>query len=513
MDAAVQEPIGLRLTLSPEAARKLTRSKGLKPHRRGRGTHEHLTSTYFDTPHHVLRKAGLALQLRQDGDRVEQTLKAPVPGPLGLHQQRRWSAPIEGDRPVLNSIEDANLARSLRRRRCESRLSSVFTTEVERTTIRLESNGAKMRLAIDEGTIRVDNNGHSKAEPICEAEIELLSGDPAGMLDVALEVCESLDVRLTHQTKAQRGYALARPTLRPRSVKAKLPTLTADLTAGESFRVICSSALEHLFRNQAPVLSGHPGGIHQTRVAMRRIRAALRAFKGLLPYEKRKAFNSEFRAFQQRLAPARDWHVFLDETLPIILAAEPDQADHIEKLRRVARQERRRATSEAVAALKSRRYARLILRFQKWLADLEREIPKKVFNQPVTPFAKSVLRKTRRELTSERRPLTRLPTEDVHTLRKNGKKARYATEFFSSLWDGPRVKPYLKLMAKLQDSLGSANDATVARQILWSLRPGRLEPEVVRLVQDWSDARIKTCITAAHPQWRRLRRAKAFWQA
>lgn len=508
----LQEQIALRMALSPDTARKLTGKKGLKTRRCGRETRRHVTSTYFDTPHHVLRKAGFALQLHDDGEQVEQTLKEPTSGPLGLHLQRRWTTPIDGTRPVLAEVAEADLVKALRRRRCESRLDSVFTTEVDRTTVRLKSDGAEMKLAIDEGVIRVDNNGHSRAEPICEAQLELVSGNPAEMLDLALEVCENLEIRLTHRTKAERGYALARPALRPRARKARLPRIDPALSAGAAFRTICSSALEHLFQNQAPVLRGHPGGVHQTRVAMRRIRAALRAFKALLPYETRKAFNSEFRAFQQRLAPARDWHVFLDETLPTIAKTRPDAVDHVDKLRRLARQERRRATQEAVAALESRRYARLILRFQKWLADLEREIPRDAFEQPVTEFAATVLRKTRRELMRERRPLSRLPAEDLHTLRKNGKKARYATEFFSSLYEASSTKPYLKLMSKLQDSLGLANDATVARQILWSLRPGRLHPDVVRLVQDWSDDRIHACIAAATPQWRRLRRARPFWR-
>ena len=128
------------------------------------------------------------------------------------------------------------------------------------------------------------------------------------------------------------------------------------------------------------------------------------------------------------------------------------------------------------------------------------------------PFAESVLRKTQRDLIRETRPLVRLPGEDVHTLRKTGKKARYATEFFSPLWEGDDVKRYLKLMSRLQDKLGSSNDAVVARQILWNVRPGRLEPETIRLVQDWSDARIQECIRAAQPHWRRLRRATPFWE-
>ena len=500
-------PAPVRLSISPDTAKKLLKTKGLKLRRKGGAAHHHLTSVYFDTPRHVLRKSGISLRLRDDGTHRVQAVEAELDS-----KPRELVADIDGDRPELSDIPDPDLARQLKRRRCADRLQSVFVTEVDRTTVRLKARGTEVKLAVDQGVIRVDKNGHSREEPICEAELQLLSGDPARMMEVALEVCETFDATLTHRSKTERGYALARPSLRPRPRKATLVALTSDLTVGESFRIVVDSALEHLFDNRVPVLRGKPGGVHQSRVAMRRLRAALRAFKGVLPYDKRKAFNSELRWFQQRLAPARDWHVFLDETLPLVAKANRNADDHIERLRRVAREERRRATHEAIEYLESRRYARLILKFQTWLADLEHEIPARAFNRPLLPFAKSVLKKTQRDLIRETRPLVRLPGEDVHTLRKTGKKARYATEFFSPLWKGDDVKPYLKLMARLQDKLGSSNDAVVARQILWSIRPGRLEPETIRLVQDWSDERIHDCIKSAQPHWRRLRRAKPFWE-
>jgi inorganic triphosphatase YgiF len=480
----LDEDLGITLLLSPEAARRLTKPKALKPLRKGERRRQHVRSTYFDTPHHVLRKSGIALRVRGSQD---------------------------DHAPPLTRIDDPELARTIARRRCADRLQSVFTTEVERTTLRLQTDGAEIQLAIEEGVIRTQQNGSSKEEPICEAELELVAGDPAPMLDLALDVCENFDVRLGHRSKAERGYALARPSLRPRPRKAQLATLSADLSVGEAFRTIVSGALEHLFENDAPVMDGQPGGVHQSRVAMRRLRAALRAFKAVLPYDKRKAFNGELRTFQQRLAPARDWHVFLDETIPHIAASSGAQRE-IDRLLRIARIERRRATQDAIASLESRRYARLILRFQRWLANLEDEIPRKQFEQPLQPFALKVLRKTSRDLLGETRPLSRLPSEDLHELRKRGKKARYATEFFSPLWTNAEVKPYLKQMARLQDKLGSANDAAVARQILWTLRPGRLDPEVVRLVQDWSEDRIHECIETAQPHWRRVRKAKPFWE-
>ena len=211
-----------------------------------------------------------------------------------------------------------------------------------------------MELAIDEGVIKAGANGTVREEPVCEAEFKLLSGDASAMLKLALEVCESYDARPAHLSKAERGYALARPALKPKPEKAAPIQLGRGMTVGEAFQAIVRDTLEHLLRNQPPTLAGHPEGIHQTRVAMRRLRAALQAFKRLLPYRERKAFNGEFRWFQQRLAPARDWHVFLTEILPLLEAEGSAGAEQIRRLRRTAQNERRRATKAALEHLESR---------------------------------------------------------------------------------------------------------------------------------------------------------------
>ena len=508
----MHEETEFKFSLSPAVANRILRYKGLRPHRKGRRVKRHLVSTYFDTPRHALRKSDIVLRVRDNGKDREQTVKAPFQGPAGLQNFREWTVPVNGDCPNLCAVDDSALSRKLSRQRYEKRLRPVFTTDFEREAVCIRTNGTEFELAVDQGVICAETREGHVEERICEAEFELLSGDPEHMFDIALELCETYDVRLGHLTKAQRGYALARPALRPRPLKAPKVTLTEKMSVGEAFNFIISGALEHMFANEIPTLEGKAEGVHQTRVAMRRVRAALRAFKRILPYDKRKAFNGEFRWFQQRLAPARDWQVFLSETLPRIASAAPGQDLAIERLRRIARAERRRAVGDAAAYLESRRYARLLLQFERWIASVGKEVGSKTFGEPIKPFAKSVLRRTWRYFLEDKRPLSRLPDEDLHEIRKRGKKARYATQFFNSLWSGPQAPPFMKLMGRFQDSLGKTNDAIVARHILAAVKPGRLDPSVIHLVQEWSQARVRKCLRTAQPQWRRLGRVAPFWE-
>ena len=70
----------------------------------------------------------------------------------------------------------------------------------------------------------------------------------------------------------------------------------------------------------------------------------------------------------------------------------------------------------------------------------------------------------------------------------------------------------MELMARFQGSLGKTNDAIVARHILAAVKPERLDPSVIHLVQEWSQSRVAECLRTAQPQWRRLGKLEPFWE-
>jgi len=129
----------------------------------------------------------------------------------------------------------------------------------------------------------------------------------------------------------------------------------------------------------------------------------------------------------------------------------------------------------------------------------------------VTEFAIAVMKKSRRYLLTDTRPLSRMTEDEVHELRKRGKKARYATEFFCDLWDQDEVKDSIKPMEELQDLLGEANDASVARQILAAVPPRALYSSASVLVQRWSDEQSRRCIKSGQVIWRKIHKISPFW--
>jgi triphosphatase len=483
------------------SSRLIRRSK-----KRGKGSKRYL-STYYDTRQHLLRKSGVTLRVREVDGKFEQTIKIPIEGSIGMLNSEEWNAPISTRLPDL-SLFDASVTARFNPRKRKINLLPMFTTDIDRTCMVLEYNKSRFELALDLGQV-ISHGKSARSAEISELELELQRGNPIALLDFALALTEECDLIPEHRTKAQRGYALVRSSLRPKAAKAKPVVLDPQMSSGQAFYRIISSALQQLYLNQVPTLEGAPAGIHQARVSIRRIRAALRAFKKVLPYDKRKAFNGEFRWFQLRLAPARDWHVFISETLPRIRASRPNARDDLERLNKIAVSERRRATRDAKELFRTRRYTRLLLQFQRWLMTLDQE--NRPLNANVSVFAKAVLRRSRRDFLIDTRPLSRMTMEEVHDLRKRGKKARYATEFFAGLWDEGGIRPFIKMMEKIQDLLGKVNDASVARQVLASVPPRALKASTITLVQDWSDERSRQCIQSGQAMWRKFHKTFPLW--
>ena len=117
-------------------------------------------------------------------------------------------------------------------------------------------------------------------EPLSEIELELKSGEPAAIYDVALRLLDVAPLRLETRSKAERGYALVTPDGgRPPTVHVKPVILDAVMTVEGMLQSIGRSCLAHLLRNEPAALADQPEGIHQMRVAVRRLRSVLSALK------------------------------------------------------------------------------------------------------------------------------------------------------------------------------------------------------------------------------------------
>jgi inorganic triphosphatase YgiF len=515
--------VELKLLVAPGDLARIDRHPAVRALRRGGARKRVLATVYYDTPERDLANAGVALRLRRDGGRWVQTLKGGGSAAAGLHARDEIEWDLGGDALNLRLLDQTPYAAFFARRKVRGRLQPMFTTEFERRVRTLAfPDGTAAELALDRGEIRADG----KTAPISEAEIELKGGDAARLFTLAREIARDVPLRLGHASKAERGHALGRGAGAPR--KARAVPLEASMTAGAALRRVVMACIAQMQANEDGVRDGDdPEYLHQLRVGLRRLRSAL----GLVALASSKAavapLADELRWLGGALGPARDWDVFVSETLPP-LARRFAGAPGLASFR--ARAARARSAHDAVArdAVASQRYTALLLALGEAFArddlPLFARDPAPAataagerppgFDAPVGAFAGFVLERRDRRLRKRGRGVPAAPPEERHRARIAAKKLRYAGEFFAALYPGKRVERYVEALEDLQDILGALNDAAVVDRLLAEVAaPARrpVDPAVDGLVRGWVAAVAQQELARYRRAWRTFADAKAFW--
>lgn len=227
----------------------------------------------------------------------------------------------------------------------------------------------------------------------------------------------------------------------PAPQKWRAPQLDPRSTPSSLFAAVQEAALAQIAANRDGVLrSRDPEYLHQLRVGLRRLRAALRAFEDLLPRKQAKLHARRIRCVMREIGEARDWDVFVGWL-------EKEQAP-----REVVRAARRECARARAAA---RRSASLL--------SLNAIRPRNS-GEPIVQFAGAVLEKLERKLRKQAGRMHWDNAGERHALRIRVKRLRYASEFLG------RASAALE---RLQDALGELNDVEVARQLLRRLSLSR----------------------------------------
>ena len=169
-----------------------------------------------------------------------------------------------------------------------------------------------------------------------------------------------MPLAVENRSKAERGFALARGD-RAAPVKARPAALSTEMSVEDAFKAVIWASLAHLQANERGMLEGaDPEYLHQMRVALRRLRSAFSVFAPLFPAETIAPIAAELKWLAASLGPARDWDVFMTETLPPVHeefgehAALTAFAQQCAGLRRTAARRARRTVA-------SQRYQHLVL--------------------------------------------------------------------------------------------------------------------------------------------------------
>jgi CHAD domain-containing protein len=319
-------------------------------------------------------------------------------------------------------------------------------------------------------------------------------------------------------TKAERGYRLV--ARRPPGVMYDPKTpVTSRMTVDEAVATVLARCLRHWTANEAAAEDGgDPAGVHQMRVALRRLRSALTLFKKTVPSPTLDWLRDESKWLAGALGPARDWDVFLGATIEPLDTMRPDDPG-IGALRAAAQRQREAGYAAVRQALADPRCARLHLTLGEWLErrgwrDHASTATLTALVEPIDGLAGRLIGRAHRKVVTQGRHLARLDPPQRHQVRIALKRLRYAMDFFRPLYPEKRAKPFASQLSKLQDAFGHLNDVATAEALLQRVAADSVDPALHRaagMVLGWHARGAESTEPELLAQWDAFRAVRPFW--
>jgi inorganic triphosphatase YgiF len=517
----VGREVELKLEVPASAIDDVARLPWLSEVSSGMPKCQKLVSVYFDTAKSELREHGLVLRVRHTGENRLQTIKAVEKGARGAFERDEWEEEIESDMPNLK-LANGTALEPLATKKLQRKLKPIFETVVERATFPIRMAGANLEVAVDHGFIKAEG----RREPISEVEIELKDGDPAGIAQVADRLAGSAPITYMAQSKPERGYALsAGETAQP--VRAGTIDLDPEVSSAEAFQIVALSCLDHAVANARAVREGETEGIHQMRVGLRRLRAAISVFKELLAGAETEKIKTELKWLTEQLGAARDFDVLIEGRVRPMHRSGPITAE-LGVLEHDLEVKRNAGLEKAKAALDSERYRKLGLRTALWVTNGEwSSSPDPLLvarrDRSAAEFAAEHLAKQIQKILKRLEKIEELDAPRRHKLRISVKKLRYGAEFFASLFDRRKQaiqrKRFAKILKNLQGSLGNLNDIEVhirlAATVAHPRKRSRKQAEkalAMGFIAGQEHPLIASCIAEAEKAGEQLSDLPKFWK-
>jgi triphosphatase len=373
--------------------------------------------------------------------------------------------------PNLRKARDTALE-PLLTKKLKRKLKPVFETHIHRTSVPVRKNGTRIEVALDEGQVRAGR----RSAPISELELELKRGKPGDIFELAHEMGKLAPATLSLKSKSERGYDLIenKPA---KAVGAEKIRVRRGMSTTDAFRTIGRSVLRHIAANEAAVRRSDSEGVHQMRVGLRRLRAAISLFAKLLGDQETERVKSELKWLTGELAPARDFDVYVrNEIEPLRGGAATGRG--MKELADALTSRPTAAFGKAKAAVGSPRYRSLLLDTLQWLENEDWAQHARCYGHPpIERFATEVLARRTKKAMKNAKKIRQLDTQQRHKLRIAAKKLRYASDFFGRLFAGrnaeKRLPSFKARLTDLQDCLGALNDIKVRQNLAPKLAPGK----------------------------------------
>ena len=238
-----------------------------------------LLNIYYETPDNWLRGHDMGLRIRGENGRYEMTMKVAGRVTGGLHQRPEYNVALS--EPTLDLAQlptevwpNGELPTDL-----ASRVQPLFSTDFYREKWLVEVDGSRIEIALDQGEVKAGEF----AEPICELELELLSGDMRAVLKLANQLVSQTGLRQGSLSKAARGYHLAQGNPAREIKPTTILHVAAKADVEQGLEAALELALAQWQYHEELWVRGNDAAKEQVLAAIGLVRHALMLFGGIVP--------------------------------------------------------------------------------------------------------------------------------------------------------------------------------------------------------------------------------------
>jgi CHAD domain-containing protein len=457
---------------------------------------QQLRATYYDTADLRMARSGVTLRYRTgEAETPRWTLKLPVAS---------RGAEIERDELNFEAIrrEPPPDVRSLVTAYARGEpLTAVATLRTRRRRFQLIADEVPIAEIADDEVSVIE--GRRVVSRFREIEVEALTdGVDLGAIGEQLRTAGATESEpIPKVVRALGSRATAPSEIGPRAVPEE--GRLADVVAAS-----IADALARTVRNDPQARLGTPEGVHQLRVAMRRLRSDLRTLGDAVDPHWREEIEPRLRAIADAAADARDADVMSGRLHAELDGSTTVLAPLVETLDR----KRAAARERLMEALDGPEYVAL-------LNDLVAATQNPPAGPADAPMADALAPLVLGAWDRLQRRADHLgedtPNEEFHRTRISVKRARYAAELAARSLPGKAAGDAARLgerLAGLQDLLGDVQDAAVAEALIRDTLAARgagarYAFEAGRLVERLR-SRADRSRSAFLDEWREVRRRR-----
>jgi CHAD domain-containing protein len=417
---------------------------------------QRLEATYFDTDDLRLLRAKVTLRRRVGGDDDGWHLKVPS----GEDSREEIRLPLSRADRRTPPAELVELTRVHRRRAALKPVAELITRR--RRWVLADDTGRQLVEVVDDQVSAHTMGRETTASSWREIEVELAEHGQPELLDTIEQRLRKIGIR-----RAGSSSKLGR-VLEPRLRTSREP-VSKRVKAGSAAEAVLDYLGDQLaaIRAQDPLVrQDAPDALHQMRVAARRARSALQAFRTVLSREATRELIEELKWLGNELSEARDSEVIEERLLRVTheLSDELVLGPVASQITRSVQRRRADGQRQALVTLDSERYLALQDSFEQLLAHPP--LTKRARRKAGPVMVKTIDRVWRRLKKRKRAADAAAPGHELdsalHETRKMAKRLRYTAEVAEPVL-GQAITKLRRRAKAVHKVLGEHQDAVVAR--------------------------------------------------